>query len=234
MDKHIILFDLDGTLTDSKEGIVNSVRYALRQMGAPIPSDEELQRFIGPPLVDSFKACCGFDADQAWEAVCRYREYFAEKGLMENAPYPGALGMLHELRAAGARMSIATSKPTLYAKRIARGFGFEACLDHIVGSNLDGSRVEKAEVIQCAMAYYPDVAPEGFVMVGDRKHDMLGAARWGVPAIGVLYGYGARDELEACRPQRLVESVADLRELLLGLIAGSPSTAASSAPAQDR
>lgn len=219
--KPIILFDLDGTLTDSKEGIVNSVRYALRRMGAPIPSDDELQRFIGPPLVDSFKACCGFDADEAWEAVRLYREYFAEKGLMENAPYPGAVDMLRKLRDAGLQMSIATSKPTLYAKRIARGFGFAEYFDRIVGSNLDGSRVAKAEVIECAMGGYPDAAPDSFAMVGDREHDMRGAARWGVPAIGVLYGYGRRDELEACHPARLVASIDALRELLLGIAAGA-------------
>lgn len=217
MKDRIILFDLDGTLTDSKEGIVNSVRYALRQMDAPIPSEAELQRFIGPPLIDSFRTCCGFDDETAWEAVCRYREYFAEKGLMENAVYDGADQMLARLRAAGRRMSIATSKPTLYAKRIARGFGFADHLDHIVGSNLDGTRVDKGEVIQCAMERYPGAASEDFVMVGDRKHDMMGAARWGVPAIGVLYGYGSREELEACRPAKLVESVRELEETLADL-----------------
>lgn len=217
MKDRVILFDLDGTLTDSKEGIVNSVRYALRQMGAPIPSDEELQRFIGPPLVDSFRICCGFDDERAWEAVRRYREYFAEKGLMENAPYTGVNAMLARLREAGLRMSIATSKPTLYAKRIARGFGFADRFDHIVGSNLDGTRVDKGEVIQCAMGEYPDVAPGDFVMVGDRKHDMMGAARWDVPAIGVLYGYGSREELEACRPAKLVGSVRELEDALLHL-----------------
>lgn len=217
MDGPIILFDLDGTLTDSKEGIVNSVRYALRQMGAPIPSEQELLRFIGPPLVDSFRTCCGFDDERAWEAVRCYREYFSEKGLMENAPYAGVKEMLARLAAAGARMSIATSKPTLYAKRIARGFGFADRFDHIVGSNLDGTRVDKGEVIQCAMGEYPDAAPDDFVMVGDRKHDMMGAARWDVSAIGVLYGYGSREELEACRPAKLVESVRELEDALLHL-----------------
>ena len=214
MDQRIILFDLDGTLTDSQEGILNSVRYALRRMDAPIPSDEELRRFIGPPLANSFRACCGFDDAEAWEAVRCYREYFAEKGLMENAPYEGVADMLARLRASGRRMSIATSKPTLYAKRIARAFGFAERFDCIVGSNLDGTRVDKGEVIAAAMERYPDAAPADFVMVGDRKHDMLGAARQGVPAIGVLYGYGSREELAACHPSALAASVAELERML--------------------
>lgn len=215
MKSRIILFDLDGTLTDSKEGILNSIRYALRQMGEPLPSEEVLQRFIGPPLVDSFRDYCGLNDDRAWEAVRRYREYFAEKGLLENVPYEGAVELLAHLRSAGLRVSLATSKPTLYAKRIARNFGFAEYLDHTVGSNLDGSRTDKGEVIRHAMRQYEGVGPNGFVMVGDREHDMLGAARWGVPAIGVLYGYGSREELEACRPIHLAGSVGELEDLLL-------------------
>lgn len=217
MPRTIILFDLDGTLTDSKDGIVNCVRYALEKMGAPIPSDDVLQSFVGPPLVDSFKTCCGFSDEQAWEAVRTYRERFGTVGLMENALYDGVPQMLKALHAEGLRLSIATSKPTVYAKRIVRNFGIDGLLDHVVGSNIDGSRVDKTEVVRFAMGQYANATPDDFIMVGDRKHDMVGAANCGALAVGVLYGYGSREELEAFKPAALVESVADLSDTLLRL-----------------
>ena len=214
MPRSIILFDLDGTLTDSKDGIVNCVRYALEKMGAPIPSDDVLQSFVGPPLVDSFKVCCGFSDERAWEAVRAYRERFSTVGLLENALYDGVPQMLESLRAEGLRLSIATSKPTVYAKRIVRNFGIDGMFDHVVGSNIDGSRVDKTEVVRFAMEQYADAVPDDFIMVGDRKHDMVGAANCGALAVGVLYGYGSREELEAFRPAALANSVADLRDTL--------------------
>lgn len=215
MHDSILLFDLDGTLTDSKDGILNSVRYALRQMGAPIPSEDVLRTFIGPPLVESFQACCGFDEKTAWDAVARYREYFGDKGLFENAPYEGITGMLDALRGAGARMSVATSKPTVYAERIVERFGLAGFFDQVVGSNLDGSRTNKGEVIESAMEFYEGADLAAFTMVGDRKHDMLGAARNGIKAVGVLYGYGTREELTACHPAQLAASIDELQQVLL-------------------
>lgn len=220
MGKRIVLFDLDGTLTDSKEGIVNCVRYALRTMGAPIPDDDALQSFVGPPLVDSFKACCGFSDEQAWEAVRAYRERFGEVGLLENALYAGVPQMLESLRPQGLRLSIATSKPTVYAKRIARNFGIDGFFDQVVGSNIDGTRVDKTEVIAAAMEGYPDAGVGDFAMVGDRKHDMIGARNCRLDAVGVLYGYGSREELSPYRPLALAESVADLEGVLLALGCG--------------
>lgn len=217
MEKRIVLFDLDGTLTDSKEGIVNCVRYALEAMGAPVPDDDVLQGFVGPPLVDSFKACCGFSDEEAWQAIRTYRERFGEVGLLENALYDGVPRMLEDLRSAGLRLSIATSKPTVYAKRIVRNFGIDGFFDQVVGSNIDGTRVDKTEVIRFALRCYGDAPAADTVMVGDRKHDMIGARNCGLDAVGVLYGYGSQEELSPYRPLALAESVADLEGDLLAL-----------------
>lgn len=210
-----ILLDLDGTLTDSKDGILNSVRYALRQMEVAIPPEDVLQTFIGPPLVESFQTCCGFSEGRAWKAVELYREYFGDKGLFENAPYEGVADMLGALQAAGARLCVATSKPTVYARRIVERFGLAGYFDQVVGSNLDGSRTNKAEVITAAMSCYSGADPAAFTMVGDRKYDLLGAASNGIAAVGVLYGYGSREELESCQPACLAGSIDELRQVLL-------------------
>ena len=214
MDKRVILFDLDGTLTDSKEGILNCVRYALERLGEPIPADDVLQTFIGPPLIDSFKVCCGFSDGRAREAIRLYRERFSDVGLLENALYDGVPRMLEQLQSQGLRMSIATSKPTVYARRIVRNFGIDDCFDHVIGSNIDGTRVVKTEVIQFALQHYPEVPTGEFVMVGDRKHDMIGAQACGIDAVGVLYGYGSREELASYEPRALAESVEELTKLL--------------------
>lgn len=214
MDKQIVLFDLDGTLTDSKEGIVNCVRYALEKLSEPVPSDDVLQGFVGPPLIDSFMTCCGFSEERAREAIRVYRERFASVGLRENALYDGVSRMLCTLSGAGLRLSVATSKPTVYARRIVKNFGIDGWLDHVVGSNIDGTRVDKTEVIQFAMRQYPAASADEFVMVGDRKHDMIGARNCGIDAVGVLYGYGSRAELAAYEPLALAESTEALTALL--------------------
>lgn len=194
-----ILFDLDGTLTDPKEGITNSVAYALMSYGIK-ENPDKLTPFIGPPLHESFMVYYNFDEKKAMEAVDKYREYFADKGIFENKLYPETEGFLKTLRAAGKKIALATSKPEVFARRILEHFHIDSYFDVIVGSNMDGSRTKKAEVITEVFARFQ--AAEGripskseIVMIGDRLHDIVGAAENGIDSIGVTFGYGGYDEL---------------------------------------
>ena len=201
MQYKTILFDLDGTLTDSEPGIVNSVRYALRSFGMDA-EPETLRSFIGPPLYDSFRGTMGMSV------------YFRDKGIFENAPYPGVPEMLEALRAAGGRLIVATSKPEVFAKRIAEHFGFARSLDSVYGADMEGKRSSKIDVIRYAIREQ-GITPSGAVMVGDRKYDIVGAHEAGLADIGVLYGYGSREELVEAGATRLAASVAELREMLV-------------------
>lgn len=203
-----ILFDLDGTLTDPAEGITKSVAHALRSFGIDVPELSELNCFIGPPLADSFMERYGFSREKAMLAIERYREYFAGRGIFENRIYPGVPEMLASLQGR-ARITLATSKPTVFAKRILEHFSIARFFDDVVGSELDGRRTDKAEVIADALA--PDMPA---AMVGDRKHDAAGAAKNNIPCVGVLYGYGSRAELEAAGVSHICESVEALSEYL--------------------
>lgn len=209
-----ILFDLDGTLTDPWEGITRSVQYALRAMGVEVSDRRELTRFIGPPLRQSFGAFYGLSPARAEEAVARYREYFADKGIFENAVYPGIPALLAALGECGATLLLATSKPTVYAARILAHFALEGFFSGVYGSELDGTRSDKAEVIALALKE-GGVDPRRAVMVGDREHDIVGAAKNGMASVGVLYGYGDRAELEAVGAGRIAATVDELQTLLL-------------------
>ncbi len=212
-----VLFDLDGTLTDPKLGITRSIQYALRKHGIEPPDADALEPFIGPPLEQSFRQTFGFDTGQARRAVEDYREYFSQQGLYENEVYEGIPGLLRDLRRAEVRIGLATSKPTVFAQRILDHFDLAKHFDLVVGSFLDGQRVEKSEVVAHALAGVASHPPEGVVMVGDRMHDVEGARANGIDAIAVTYGYGTREELEAAAPTSLAASVDELRRLLLGL-----------------
>lgn len=209
-----VLFDLDGTLTDSAPGITNAVSYALAHYG--IREDpQNLMEFVGPPLTDSLRDVYGFDLDKAMEAVGVFREYFNEKGWLENAPYPGIEDLLRDLKAAGLKLMVATSKPEVMAVRILNHFGLAKYFYHISGAPLDseeGSR--KSAVIRNALGHLD--SPAGAVMVGDRRHDVAGARETGLPCIGVLYGYGGRAELEQAGADFIAEDLAALKALLLG------------------
>lgn len=209
-----VLFDLDGTLTDPKVGITRSIQYALRKRGLSPPDADALEPLIGPPLERSFREHFGLDPAEARRAVEDYREYFSVQGLYENEVYPGIPDLLRGLRAAGRRVGLATSKPTVYAERILEHFDLAKHFDLIVGSFLDGTRVDKSEIVATALAGVADVAPARVVMVGDRMHDVEGARANGVDAIAVTYGYGTREELAAASPTSLAESVGELRRLL--------------------
>ncbi|MFI5314762.1 MAG: HAD family hydrolase [Myxococcota bacterium] len=213
----VVLFDLDGTLTDPKLGITRSIQYALRKRGRPVPDADSLESLIGPPLEESFRSRFAMSPAEARQAVDDYREYFAETGLFENAVYPGIPELLARLRAEGARLAVATSKPTVFAERILAHFGLAAHFEQVVGSFLDGRRVEKRELIADALQSLgvDRLDRQQAAHVGDRRHDVLGARANGIRSIAVGYGYGTREELAAAEPSALAESVAALGRLLL-------------------
>lgn len=211
-----ILFDLDGTLTDPQEGILNSIEYALQKFGIKVDRRESLISFIGPPLKESFQNFFKFDSHRSWQAVQFYREYFARQGLFENSVYPGILEMLGKLRADNRVLAVATSKPTIYAERILEHFNIRACFQLVVGSNLDGTKTAKTEVIEETLKGLPSVAKESIIMVGDREHDIIGAKNNLISSLGVTYGYGSEHELKAAGCDYLAGSVEDLGRFLLG------------------
>lgn len=191
----IILFDLDGTLIDSGEGITNSVIYALKKYGIEVLDRRTLYRFIGPPLHQSFEKFYGFLPEQAKEAVEYYREYYREKGIYENVVYEGVEASLKKLFEAGKTLLVATSKPEAFARQILGHVGLSKYFKHIAGANMDGTRTDKAEVIAYALSLCGDKDVSKALMVGDREHDILGAKAIPVDAAGVLYGYGSYEEL---------------------------------------
>jgi phosphoglycolate phosphatase len=210
----LILFDLDGTLTDPKLGITRAVRYALARYDISVADLDSLTPFIGPPLHQSFARYYGFDARQAREAVTFYREYFTDTGIYENTVYPGIPQLLERLSAGERRLIVATSKPTVYAQRIVEHFQLGAYFTRVVGSDLDLTRTDKAEIIADILKAYPDVAREAIVMIGDREHDVIGARAHDLDTIGVTYGYGSLAELQAAGATAIADSVAELATLL--------------------
>lgn len=211
----LVLFDLDGTLTESAPGILNSVKYALRHYGAKIPPESELLKFVGPPLIESFEKIIGWPTERATEAVDVYREYFAEKGLFENSVYPGVPELLKRLKDGGLRLGVATSKPQPFCERILAHFGLDGYFEVVRGIPLDGEGMTKSEVIAEALSE-AKANPSETVMVGDREHDVLGAKENGIGCIGVLYGYGSRAELERAGAAALCETAADVADIILG------------------
>ncbi len=211
-----ILFDLDGTLTDSKEGITRSVRYALESLGENIPGDEILNKFIGPPLKESFMKYCGLSDDKTKSALEKYRERFSVTGIYENSVYDGIESLLKLLKANGKKLIVATAKPEIYANRIIEHFGLAPYFDFIAGSEFDGARTNKNDVMSYVFELLDISDRSTVIMVGDREHDVIGAKSQGIPCIGVLYGYGSRTELEAAGADYIVETVADLRRFLCG------------------
>ncbi|HEM5504292.1 HAD family hydrolase [Streptococcus suis] len=209
-----ILFDLDGTLTDSGQGILNSVAYALEKMGIEEPDAANLNRFIGPPLYESFSRFYQLSPEDTQSAVDAFRVYFKEKGMFENQLYPGIIPLLEELRTVGKTLVIATSKPEIFAKQILEHFDIAHYFDVIAGASLDSSRISKADVIGYAINQL-EAFPKHAVMIGDREHDIEGARRHQLPAIGVLYGYGSKQEFEKAGATMIVETVQDLKRVLL-------------------
>ena len=211
-----ILFDLDGTLTDPAEGITKAVEAALNHYSIAVEDRSTLHKFIGPPLDESFPEFYGFDAARTAEATEVFRAYFDRQGWRENIPYPGVEDMLRDLRAAGKRLLVATSKPEVFALRIMEHFGLAQYFDHICGAPMDNQEgAKKAAVIRDALrrAGVEDLSTA--VMVGDRRHDIDGARQAGLEAVGVLWGYGDLQELEASHPVHIVESFDGLKRVFI-------------------
>ena len=214
--KKLCLFDLDGTLTDSKTGILNSAQYALKAVGIKISDyTGNLNNLIGPPIRDAFRLIHPFTDTEVEEVVGKYREYFTEKGMFENQVYPGIMDMLAKLKSEGITMAIATSKVTVYAQRIAGHFGFTKYFDVIMGAELDGSRDSKSAVIRAALDELCIEGAQKIIMIGDREHDIIGAKETGIVGIGVTWGYGTRQELEAAGATNIVDSAEELSRVIL-------------------
>ena len=212
MIKHY-LFDLDGTLTDPFEGITNSVVHALNRYGIEVADKKELGVFIGPPLVESFMKYFGFTENDAKDAVEVYREHFGVKGLFENELYDGIPELLRELKAQGKTVIMATSKPEVYARRIAEHFDIAKYFDYMAGSELNGVRVAKTEVIEYALDALGIKDRENCIMIGDRHHDINGARLSHMRSAGVLWGYGSREELCEAGADFICKRVEDILEL---------------------
>lgn len=210
----ILLFDLDGTLTDSGPGIANSVAYALKKYQIVEEDRSRLYRFVGPPLVESFQRFYGFSHEQAKEAVEVYREYYRDRGIYENQVYPGIPELLKRLKEAGKQVILATSKPEQFAVRILKHFGLAGYFDHMAGAAMDETRTAKAEVIGYALGMAGIDQPGSCLMIGDRSHDILGAKAHGMASMGVLFGYGDRQELEGAGADLIAETVEDIGRLL--------------------
>jgi len=212
-----LLFDLDGTLTNPQEGITKCVQHALKAFQIDEPDLEKLIPFIGPPLIQSFMDFYGFTEDQARQAVAVYRERFGTVGLFENFPYPGIQEMLKQLQAQGKILAVASSKPGVYVHRILEKFELAQYFQVIEGSNLDGTRVDKKEVIAEVLAQLGNPSPEQLLMIGDRKFDVIGAREMGFGCVGVRFGFAAPGELEESGALYIAETVDDLTQYLLSV-----------------
>jgi phosphoglycolate phosphatase len=215
------LFDLDGTLTNPREGITKSVQYALHYFGIEEPDLTKLEKFIGPPLKDSFMEFYGFTEEQAKKAVAVYRERFAPIGVLENEILPGIPELLAALYENGQRLALASSKPIGFVHQILRHFSIEKYFEVIVGSELDGTRETKEEVVEEALQRLHILTmPETerkrcCAMIGDRKFDIQGAKAYGLTGIGVRFGFAEEGELEAAGADEIAATVEELKTLLL-------------------
>ncbi|MDH5354685.1 MAG: HAD hydrolase-like protein [Gammaproteobacteria bacterium] len=207
-----VLFDLDGTLTDPKLGFVRSIHYALSELSIKFDPDTNFESYIGPPAHDTFRELCG-NQGLAEEAISLYRERYAEIGLFENEPYEGIQESLERILGSAKSIHVATSKPTVFSRRIIEHFGLDRYFNVVYGSNLDGSLSDKTELLNHILEEQ-GFEPSDAVMIGDRRYDMIGANNHGIRAIGVLWGYGSEEELrntgadEICsHPEELYEQI---------------------------
>ena len=210
------MFDLDGTISDPKIGITKSVQYALQKMNIYEPDIDKLECFIGPPLQVSFAEYYDFDERKTQKAIEFYRERFKEKGMFENELYTQIPSLLKSLYEQKIILAVATSKPTVFAEQILQYFNISQFFEFVVGSNLDGTRTSKAEIIQYILNKYHNLKLDEFIMIGDRKHDIIGAINTGIDSIGVTYGYGSLEEIRLCKPTYIVKDIDQLKGILLG------------------
>ena len=208
-----LLFDLDGTLTDSTEGIVRCLEYALERMGCDIPEDKN--KFLGPPLYTSFAEFCGMNEEQVNEAVRIFRERYSTVGLFENRVYEGVPEMLKRLRDGGKRIMVATSKPEVYAVRIFDRFGLSQFFEIVGGANINGTRNDKDEVIKYVLEKAGISDRSSVLMIGDRRQDVIGAHKTGLKCMGILWGFGSIEELTEAGADFIAETPIKAADMLL-------------------
>ncbi len=211
---NIVLFDLDGTLTDPGEGITNSVAYALKRFNIIVEDRTELYNFIGPPLIDSFMKYYGMSYDDGLKAVEYYREYFSVTGIFENTMFDGIPDLLETIKNSGRKIALATSKPEQYAVRILEHFNLTQYFDFVGAATMDETRSKKADVIAYTLDKLGVNDKSKVVMIGDRHHDIDGAIQNGLDSIGVLFGYGDREELETAGATYIAETLSDIIKFL--------------------
>lgn len=213
---NLALFDMDGTLVDSKEGIYNSIVYALDFFNIDVKEINSLKAFLGPPLRDMFNKLFGFEGEQLELVVAKYREYLSDKGLYEGKLYPGIAEMLAKLHKSGVKMAVATSKATVFAEKMMEHYNIAKYFDLIIGCELDGRRSEKPEIITCILDKLDVERKTKPIMIGDRKFDILGAKAHGMSSIGCLWGYGDEAELTGAGATYLLKSPNEIADLILG------------------
>ncbi|MEC2055291.1 HAD-IA family hydrolase [Peribacillus psychrosaccharolyticus] len=207
-----VLVDLDGTISDPRLGIVHSVQYAAKKMNLRDVQAAEVEAHIGPPLQETFAEVFGLDETETISMIHFYREYFKKTGMFENVLYPGIQELLETLKPTK-RLVVATSKPTEFAEKIVSYFQIDPYFELVAGSNLDGTRTTKTEIIRFILEQYGEYKPEDFVMIGDRKQDIHGARQNGIDSIGVTYGFGSPAEIKEAQPNHIVDTVSELEKL---------------------
>lgn len=214
MTYDVLLFDLDGTLTDPEEGITKAVQYALSCFGIVENDLRKLISFIGPPLIDGFMEFYGFSKEDAIEAREKYREYYSKQGVLENRIYEGMKELLEKVSKLGKILLVATSKPTYYANVILKHFGISQYFSGVFGAEMNELNHKKSDVIDRAVDFVKEKDLGKFLMIGDRKHDIIGAEVVGIDSIAVLYGFGTKEEFNQHQPTYMVETVKDLEKFL--------------------
>ena len=208
-----VLFDLDGTISDSSEGITKGIKIALESMGIH-EEVENLHKFIGPPLKYSFTTFYGFNEEQCVKAVKKYREYYSQTGLFENRAYDGIDELLKKIKESGRKIAVATSKPEKFSIQILEKFGLLSYFDVVSGATMDGVRGDKSEVIEEALRRFGNPDKKDVVLVGDTRFDAEGAKQVGIECIGVLYGFGTRESLEQAGVNMIAERIEDIYSFL--------------------
>jgi len=210
-----VFFDLDGTLTDSREGIINGFEYTLNYFGIKLEDKKYAEKFIGPSLADSFRSEYHFDEEKTALAVEKYREYYSTKGLKENKLYDGIKELIIELVNNNINVILATAKPQIFSEKILENFKLKQYFKFISGATLDASRNRKADIIKYALDNLEQINLDECIMVGDRRHDIEGAKENNMKSIGVTYGFGSETELEKAGANYIVHSVEELKNILL-------------------
>lgn len=210
-----VFFDLDGTLTDSREGILNGLEYSLSYFNIKVENRKALEKFIGPTLADSFKEEYNFNEEQVEKAVKKYREYYAVKGLKENKLYDGIKNLITDLVQNNINVILATAKPQIFAEQILEYFDIKKYFKFISGATLDRTREKKADIIRYAMNNLNINNSDQCIMIGDRKHDIIGAQKNNIKCIGVTYGFGSEEELKKYGADYIAKNTEEIKNIIL-------------------